>query len=113
MIRFIHWVFESNAPREPWWRLLLWWERRRIPYNIFVGAWGVVCLAICLFAIWAIGELQPGEDAIEPLALIAAPIAINIAYSKGFFAELVLRRWVPSIGDRPGLSVTLLKLGLA
>lgn len=111
--RFLVWVFDPHPSRVPWWKVLGWWELRRVPFNIVVGAWGIACLAVYFVAIWASGELKPGEDAVEPIALLAVPLVLNVAYSLGFAAELSLRRWAPTIGYRPRLGVSLLKLGLA
>ena len=60
--------------------VILWWELRRIPYNIVVGALGVVSLVAFFFFISNADELAPGEDAVEPIALLAAPFLVNIAY---------------------------------
>lgn len=111
--RFLAWAFDPLPVRAPWWKVLGWWELRRIPFNIAVGSCGVLCLAVFFVAIWASGHLKPGEDAIEPIALLAAPLALNVGYSLGFLAELALRRWAPTIGFHPRLSTSLLKLGLA
>jgi hypothetical protein len=72
--------------------IVLWWEIRRIPYNLVVGATGAISLVLVfLFLTWS-GELKPGEDLIEPLALIAAPFAVNFCYTAGWIVELML--WV-------------------
>ena len=38
-------------------------------------------LAIFATSIYSSGHLQPGEDAVEPFALLLAPIAANIGYT--------------------------------
>ncbi|MBI3028029.1 MAG: hypothetical protein HYY64_00745 [Candidatus Rokubacteria bacterium] len=60
---------------------MAWWEVRRIPFNLIVGVYGVVCLVAFFWAITTSGHLQPGEDAVEPLALLAAPFGINVLYT--------------------------------
>ncbi len=87
-----------------------WWETRRIPYNLIIGLYGFFCLILFFFFITKSGHLQPGEDAIEPLALIAAPIMINIAYTGGWFCELFIRVFWRSASAR--LSSTLLTMGV-
>ena len=78
-----------TPPQSPsWWRVVLWWEARCIPYNIFVGLYGAVCLLAFYWAIGASGRLRPGEDAIEPLALLLAPVAVNLAYTLGWLVEV-------------------------
>lgn len=87
------WFFRPLQPPFTSWRVFLWWEARRIPYNIFVAFYGTVCLAIYFWAIVTSGILEPGEDAIEPLAIIIfAPVAVNVAYTLGWVAEIPLRR---------------------
>ena len=89
---------------------ILWWEQRRIPFNVVVGAYGICCLAVFLVALGTSGHLQPGEDAIEPLALIAAPFAINALYTLGWLVEAPIRFAVPDSWAL--LGPTLLKMGL-
>lgn len=43
------------------------------------------------FFIVTSGHLQPGEDAIEPMALFVVPVVINLAYTGGWIVELVMR----------------------
>jgi hypothetical protein len=107
----------SDAPEEPRSSLevILWWEVRRIPYNLIVGMVGIVSLIFFFQFIHLAHGLKPGEDAIEPMALIAAPFALNIAYTAGWAGELHLRLlWrirSPAIGPALlilGLSFSLL-----
>jgi hypothetical protein len=71
--------------------VVVWWEKRRFPYNVVIGTVGLISLVIYYFLLETSGYLKPGEDAIEPFALILAPILINICYTGGWIAELVLR----------------------
>lgn len=95
-------------------QVIAWWELRRIPFNLIVGIYACVCFAIYFWAVTTSGHLQPGEDAIEPLAflaaLVVAPIGINVAYTLGWMVELSVRKFVPGIS--PSFAPTLLKLGL-
>jgi len=89
---------------------ILWWEWRRLPVNLLVGAYGAACLLIYLAAINASHGLQPGEDAIEPVAVILAPIAFNICYTFGWLVEAPARALAP--GLTPKLGPRLLAAGL-
>lgn len=71
--------------------VILWWELRRVPYNIVVGILGVISFVAYFFFISNADVLTPGEDAIEPIALLAAPFLVNIAYTAGWVVELVYR----------------------
>jgi hypothetical protein len=107
---FGRWMFSPPEPPIQLWRVILWWELRRIPYNIFVGLYGILCLAIFYWGITTSGHLEPGEDAIEPLALISAPFLVNFAYTLGWIVEgaaQVFGRPLPE-----GAGPRLLKLGL-
>jgi hypothetical protein len=91
-------------------RVLLWWEQRRLPYNLIVGFVGLCSLAFFGLAIWQSGGFKPGEDAVEPLALLAAPIAANVAYTGGWITEIATRNLWP--GKAPAIGPALLRIGL-
>lgn len=111
MIRLLEGFFDPPelpvAPSEA----VLWWENRRIPFNIFIGGYGACCLGIFLVSISTSGHLQPGQDAVEPLGLMAAPFAVNILYTLGWLVEAPFRVFSPN--SRAWLGPVLLKLGLA
>src|SRR5208282_2455854 len=105
--RSSNWFFaEQNAPFQ-WQRIIVWWEIRRIPYNLIVGFYGLICLVVFYWAINSSGQLKEGDDAIEPLALIFAPIGVNICYTLGWFVQLLFRK-----KSSPRFAPFLLKLGL-
>jgi hypothetical protein len=99
--------------------IIVWWEVRRIPYNLVVGVWGAICLLIFIWSVNASGHVAPGEDAIEPLLLPFLPNAVNICYTTGWPVEIVLRRlWSdlnPKLGEflfRAGLVFSLAVISL-
>jgi hypothetical protein len=104
------WLFAPQRIPVPWWRVILWWELRRIPFNLLIGFYGIVCLVLFYWAITTSGQLQPGEDAEEPLALILAPFAANACYTLGWLLELPMRFFIPELS--PMFSPVLLKLGI-
>ena len=77
-------------------RIIVWWEKRRLTYNLIVGITGITSLVLFLFFLFNSGHLKPGEDAIEPMGLMVAvlfgPLIINCFYSLGWIAELILWR---------------------
>jgi hypothetical protein len=108
--RFAGWFFASPQSRRSLWGVVAWWQVRRIPFNLIVGLYGVVCLVAFFWAITTSGHLQPGEDAVEPLALLAAPFGINVLYTLGSVVEVPTRLMVSNLTPRFG--PLLLKLGL-
>ena len=86
-----------------------WWELRRIPYNVIVGSVGLCSLVLFFVFITHCGVLAPGEDAEEPLAIILAPLLINICYTAGWFVEVISRVLLRERIER--LGPLLLKLG--
>jgi len=71
--------------------VVIWWEIRRIPYNVALLIVGTVSV----FSIEMIGGrmVRAGEDFVEPLFLlfgvIAYGILANICYSLGWITELL------------------------
>ena len=110
--RFCGWMFDSEKPGAKWWQVILWWEKRRIPYNILIGAWGIVCLVVFFVAIVNSRELKPGEDAVEPLALMAAPFVINACYTLGWLVEIPVRAMFPGMQPRERIGPRLMKAGV-
>ncbi len=82
--------------------VILWWEWRRIPYNLIVGSWGLMCLWLYSAAIQGSGHLEAGDDAIEPMALLVAPILVNLCYTIGGPVELLLRVMRPDLHAKTG-----------
>jgi hypothetical protein len=111
MKRVLRWLFSGPAQPITTWRVIVWWEVRRIPFNVIIGAYGLLCLAVFFWAITTSGHLKPGEDAVEPLALLAAPFGINALYTLGWLVEVPSRFLVRRLSPRFG--PVLLALGLA
>ena len=90
-VKASNWLFAP--PKEPITalRIIGWWELRRIPYNIIVGFFGVICLIVFFVCIESSGVLRPGEDAEEPIAIILAPFAVNFCYTAGWLVDVSLR----------------------
>ncbi len=109
--RFVNWLFSGPDAAVTPQRVIAWWEARRLPFNLIVGTYGVLCLVVFLAAISSSGHLRPGEDAVEPIALLAAPIVVNLLYTLGWIAELTGRCIEPGLS--PSFGPRLLKLGLA
>jgi hypothetical protein len=68
---------------------VVWWELRRIPFNLIVGAVGVA--SVMLMELFGSTFIPPGEDFVEPLLLLAGVILFallaNIAYTLCWMME--------------------------
>ena len=69
-----------------------WWESRRLPYNIAVGATGLVTLTL----MHVLTRTPPGPIPL-PLGLSAFGallygIMANVCYTSGWMAEILIRR---------------------
>lgn len=105
------WLFSGSPERGPWWKIVAWWELRRVPYNLIVGIVGTPCLLLFYLFVFLADELRPGEDAVEQMALFAAPFLINIAYTAGWIGELFLKVFWKQ--ESPVIGPALFKLGLS
>jgi hypothetical protein len=80
---------------------------------MLVGARGFGSLVIYYLALKGSGELKPGDDAVEPMALMVAPFVINAGYTLGWFVELALRALLPLQVNKSTLGPALMKAGVA
>src|SRR6185295_17843168 len=87
MRRFNEWMFSVRERRRSATDIILWWELRRLPYNVIVGATGLLSLPLFYFFISRTGAILRGDDAFEPIALLAAPVVMNICYTAGWVVE--------------------------
>lgn len=107
---FRHWMFAVPPGARSAWDVVLWWERRRIPYNVILGVVGVCSLLLFHVFIEAAHGVPPGEDAVEPIMLFIAPVVANLCYTAGWLVEVPARWIAPRAAERLGPG--LLKLGL-
>ena len=96
------------------WQVIGWWEARRIPFNLIVGAAGTVSAAAIL-GIGVVGELAfgipfglPDPPIFAVAAVVVYALGANVCFAGGWIAELIVRRAWPDESDRFGtLSFTL------
>jgi hypothetical protein len=79
--------------------VIVWWESRRFRFNLYVGTVGVLtCLLVLIPGSFAV---KPGEDFVEPVALVFAPFVYgflaNVCYSMGWMVDAVFFRGAPRI----------------
>jgi hypothetical protein len=107
-------LFEPSLMRSPL-RIVGWWERRRLAYNVIVGATGVVTLGYVngLEVLLGHGLLVPrggAGGAASLIAIAAYGVAANLCYTMGWMVETLVERWL----GRPvyGLGPALFRHGL-
>jgi hypothetical protein len=76
-----------------WWSTIMWWELRRIPYNLAVGIIGFANLAS--FAYINDVLLKPylpfEERDWEPFSVLIFAFGANLFYTGGWVAEVLVR----------------------
>jgi len=89
---------EAGTPGQ----VILWWEARRIPYNIAVGIVGFVSVAVLL----ALGPrvAHPDEPLFSPFfmfgGILLYGVGANICYTAGWIVELAIRKFGAQSTDR-------------
>jgi hypothetical protein len=89
--------------------VIAWWEKRRLAYNVAVGATGLGTLV----AVNAIGLVGPEPHPFFPpaIAFLVYGGLANVMYTGGWVAELLLR---PVFGRKtPVVGATLFRYGFA
>jgi hypothetical protein len=99
--------FRDASPAEGAMDTIQWWEKRRLPYNLAVGAAGLTTLT----AFNVLGAIGPNP---RPMEFPAIPILIyallaNVMYTGGWISELILR---PLFGRKtPVVGATIFRYG--
>ena len=97
-------LFRRAQPPDRAWDVVGWWESRRIPYNLIVGAAGIASAIVMLITGFVtehvIGEAigVPGSPLFAIVAVIVYGLMANICFTGGWILELLSRHiW----GTRP------------
>ncbi|GAC1650146.1 MAG: hypothetical protein NVS4B3_08470 [Gemmatimonadaceae bacterium] len=100
-------LYPYPAARRGWFSRLNWWESRRLPYNVIVGAAGLGSLAVLV----AVTVVPPRLPHMLPdwRLIVAYGVIANAAYTLGFVTESTLRAWWP---EAPEVAPTLFREGL-
>jgi Na+/glutamate symporter len=94
--------------------IIKWWELRRIPYNIAVGAAGIITLIIVV-AVAAITSEKfdeplglPDPPIIAVFAVIGYAICANVCFTGGWLVEVLVRKiWRERAGAFAQISFAL------
>jgi len=108
------WLFARKEEEPSIVAVIKWWELRRIPYNLIVGALGlftcVVTLLVAAIASEKFGEPLglPDPPIIAVFAIIFFGVMANVCYTGGWIIELVVQSiWKDRAGDFGQISFAL------
>jgi hypothetical protein len=108
--KIYNWFFDVSIEERSALKIILWWESRRILFNILIGVVGIISLALLFIFVDSSVKGHSGEDIVEPAAIFLAPFALNFFYTFGWIVEITLGRiWKK---DEPKLATKLLKFGM-
>jgi hypothetical protein len=124
LFRILRWISSSSIgrrdrPLDTSWAVIGWWEARRLPFNLLVGATGVATIVAILAVAWVsertlgipIGWPDPPFFAI--LGVFAFGFGANVCYTGGWIVELIVRKTWPNQAADIGPISFALGLGLA
>jgi hypothetical protein len=95
--------------------IVLWWETRRIRYNLMVGLSGISSIVLILVA--GSAAVKPGADFEEPIGLVFGPIVFgimaNVCYTTGWIVDISVYGAAPRYSlFRLGLMLSIVFAGL-
>jgi hypothetical protein len=92
------WLFARGEHEVSTFEIILWWEKRRVPYNLIVGVAGLftcaVTVAVAVIASDKFGEPLglPDPPIFAVLAVIAYGVGANVCYTGGWISEALVRK---------------------
>jgi hypothetical protein len=73
-------ILKITSPSRKWYEIMLWWELRRIPYNIILAGVG--------YASFYIGYVS------IPIVYLVIGILLNVGYGVLWILEIVIHDWM-------------------
>jgi hypothetical protein len=90
-LRFFQRAEHLETPRQ----IISWWERRRLPFNLIVGATGILTCTLLLvgemLAEKKFGDVEAGSPILAVFGVFAYGIMANVCYTGGWISELVAK----------------------
>ena len=81
-------LFTVNTEPRPWHKVLLWWELRRVIYNVFLVLSGILSLFILSLIIQDLGSFF-SPPLFLFIGIIAFVVVANICYTAGWIFQLI------------------------
>ena len=102
-------LFEPTLVRSPI-RVVQWWERRRLTYNLIVGGTGLFTMTYLFVLERVVFDPGPFRLVNFVIGAVAYGLAANVCYTAGWIVENLVERWM----KRPvyGLGPALFRHGL-
>jgi hypothetical protein len=93
MISIIKRCFSRNPERTlSWWQIILWWEIRRVPINVFMAAFGVL-VYLSVMAVRSPSQYSMAERNSVALSLACTLLlSLNILYTVVWMVETMVWR---------------------
>jgi hypothetical protein len=82
-------LFTVPEEPRPWFRIVLWWELRRIAFNLLVGFVGFISLSLFIYI--ALKHPKDFQDGPEPFSVFIFAVMANVCYTGGWIWELAAR----------------------
>jgi len=89
-------LFRRDAAPLTAWQIVVWWELRRMPYSLIVGATGIVTCTVMVIVSMITDRLigvpigMPDPPVFALLGIFVYGIMANMLYTAGWIVELVL-----------------------
>jgi len=107
-------LFQRNEENMTSLQIILWWEARRLFFNIVVGIAGLITIVIMLFTAVIAEKLfnepigWPDPPLFAIIGVILYVIGANVCYTAGWLAELISRKvWREKAKDLAEILFTL------
>jgi hypothetical protein len=91
-MKYLNKLLQVKTEDRNFFQVIVWWELRRILYNIIVLIAGILSLIIMLTAASGRVHLEPGEDFFEPIMIPIVAFLCNMCYTLGWLTELFIKR---------------------
>ena len=91
-MKYLDKLLEVKTENRNFIQVIIWWELRRILYNIIVLIAGILSIVIMLTAASMRIQLKPGEDFYEPIMIPIFAFLCNMGYTLGWLTEVFIKR---------------------
>jgi hypothetical protein len=80
----------DTDPDKPWYRVILWWEKRRVPFNFMVILFGVLAVLVESLLVEGLHFLK-SEKLFFSVLIMAYLVVVNVLYTGGWIFQLATK----------------------